>query len=116
MSGTVIVLSTYKGFTNFECDFYPCHEGTTREFNCLFCYCPLMAYQCPGNYRVLNYKGVIRKDCSSCILPHNGHGSSWRFIQKWLEKPVLWSGTEQKAGNTTGVQLGSVDKRVGCDE
>jgi hypothetical protein len=40
----------FKGFTNHECPFLPCHPGVKREFNCLFCYCPLIAYECPGPY------------------------------------------------------------------
>ncbi|MBK1692388.1 cysteine-rich small domain-containing protein [Ectothiorhodospira mobilis] len=86
----------YKGFTNHDCPFMPCHEGVTREFNCLFCYCPLIAYECPGPYRVfVDRHGMRRKDCSACNLPHNGYRQSWGFIQKWLERPVLWDGHEQ---------------------
>jgi len=82
----------FKGFTNTACPFYPCHSGTTREFNCLFCYCPLIAYECPGPYTLFEDKnGIIRKDCSACILPHNGYKSSWAFIQRWLEKPVIFN-------------------------
>ena len=67
-----------------------------REFNCLFCYCPLIAYECPGPYKVFTDKnGLKRKDCSDCTLPHNGYRKSWNFIQKWLERPVIWDGHEQ---------------------
>lgn len=38
----------FKGFTNDKCPFLPCHKGVKRAFNCLFCYCPLIAYDCPG--------------------------------------------------------------------
>lgn len=79
----------YMGFTNRECPFYPCHTGLTRELNCLYCYCPLAFLECPGPYTLFKDKnGLLRKDCSSCILPHNGYKASWKFIQKWLEKPV----------------------------
>jgi hypothetical protein len=67
--------------------------------------------ECPGNYTVLEYGGVKRKDCSSCIFPHDGYASSWNFIQIWLKKPIIWSGREQKTG-TTGIQLNSVDMRI----
>ena len=88
--------TSYKGFTHRECPFYPCHSGVRREFNCLFCYCPLIAYACPGPYRVYtDMQGLRRKDCSDCRLPHDGHHASWTFIQKWLEQPRMWDGCEQ---------------------
>jgi len=83
----------YKGFTNHDCPFLPCHQGVRREFNCLFCYCPLIAFACPGPYEVYTDKhGQRRKDCSACTLPHDGYQASWNFIQKWLECPVVWDG------------------------
>lgn len=86
----------YKGFTNTACPFYPCHPGVKREFNCLFCYCPLIAYECPGPYKVFTSRnGIVRKDCTDCSLPHDGYRQSWNFIQKWVEYPVVWSGKEQ---------------------
>lgn len=88
----------YKGFTNSACPFYPCHPGVRREFNCLFCYCPLIAYACPGPYRLCTDRhGLVRKDCSDCRLPHDGHAPSWSFIQRWLERPHLWDGQAQRA-------------------
>jgi Zn-finger protein len=103
----------YKGYTNHDCPFMPCHKGVRREFNCLFCYCPLIAYECPGPYKVFEHEGIIRKDCSDCTLPHDGIHPSWNFIQLWLKRPTVWSGHAQKHGLTTGVQLDTVDKRVG---
>lgn len=86
----------FKGFTNTTCPFLPCHKGVHREFNCLFCYCPLIAYECPGPYQVFtSANGVRRKDCSACTLPHDGYHQSWNFIQRWLEYPVVWSGEAQ---------------------
>jgi Zn-finger protein len=86
----------YMGFTNTACPFYPCHQGVEREFNCLFCYCPLIAYECPGPYSVIvDRNGMKRKDCSACTLLHNGYKKAWNFIQRWLEKPVIWDGHEQ---------------------
>jgi Zn-finger protein len=86
----------FKGFTNESCPFLPCHPGVRREFNCLFCYCPLIAYECPGPYEVFtDANGVTRKDCSACTLPHDGYQASWAFIQRWLAKPVVWDGHSQ---------------------
>lgn len=80
----------FKGYTNDKCEFYPCHKAH-KEFNCLFCYCPLVFLQCPGPYKVFTDKnGIVRKDCSDCTLPHHGYEKSWKFIQKWLEKPEPW--------------------------
>lgn len=88
----------YKGFSNTACPFFPCHSGVRREFNCLFCYCPLIAYACPGPYRLYTDRhGLARKDCSACRLPHDGHAASWSFIQTWLERPRPWDGQAQRA-------------------
>lgn len=57
-------------FRNTGCEFFPCHPGAERkDFNCLFCYCPLYALgeDCGGDYIYLE-SGV--KDCSSCLFPH----------------------------------------------
>ena len=84
---------SFKGFTNESCPFYPCHTNIKREFNCLFCYCPLVFLECPGHYKVFTDKnGLKRKDCKDCNLPHDGYRASWNFIQKWLEEPVVWNG------------------------
>ena len=86
----------FKGFTNTDCPYFPCHPGVERAFNCLFCYCPLNAYECPGPYRVITDRhGLRRKDCSACTLPHDGYRESWAFIQRWLRRPVPWDGSEK---------------------
>ena len=75
----------FKGYTNRQCEFYPCHKNVKGEFNCLFCYCPLVFIDCKGTYTIFTDKhGAERKDCSACILPHNGIEKSWNFIQKSL--------------------------------
>ena len=61
-------------FQNRECAYFPCHKvEDDREFNCLFCYCPLytLADQCGGNFRYTE-NGI--KDCSGCTLPHSRKG------------------------------------------
>lgn len=88
--------TAYMGFTNSACPFMPCHQGVEHEFNCLFCYCPLSALECPGPYKVfVDIHGVTRKDCSACTLPHNGYARAWNFIQRWLVRPKFWDGREQ---------------------
>jgi len=88
----------FKGFTNVECEFYPCHEGVKKEFNCLFCYCPLMERECPGPYKVFTDKyNNIRKDCSECNLPHAGIEQSWRFIQMWVATAPAWDKAPQSS-------------------
>ena len=58
----------YTWFQNSECEYFPCHDDVA-DFNCLFCYCPLYRMKdCGGGYVMRN--GV--KDCSFCLLPHNG--------------------------------------------
>ena len=57
-------------FSNKACKYFPCHEGVDeRDFNCMFCYCPLYALgpDCGGNY---TYTESGRKNCTGCVLPH----------------------------------------------
>lgn len=86
----------YRGFENNQCEFFPCHRGIKAEFNCLFCYCPLVFLKCPGPYRVfVDRNGVTRKNCTDCTLPHDGFERSWKFIQVWLGKLAPWDGQPQ---------------------
>ena len=60
----------YKFFSHTGCEYFPCHETDDKKnFNCLFCYCPLypMGEDCCGNYVYLD-NGI--KDCSGCMVPH----------------------------------------------
>ncbi|MBO4352923.1 MAG: bifunctional adenosylcobinamide kinase/adenosylcobinamide-phosphate guanylyltransferase [Eggerthellaceae bacterium] len=57
-------------FTNRACEYFPCHDGIDeRDFNCMFCYCPLYALgpDCGGNF---TYTKSGRKNCKNCALPH----------------------------------------------
>ena len=59
-------------FQNRACPYFPCHDGVDeREFNCLFCYCPLytLGPACGGNF---SYTARGRKNCTNCTLPHQG--------------------------------------------
>lgn len=87
----------YRGFTNKECEFYPCHDTSEMkhpdQFNCLFCYCPLVWLECPGPYSVIkDANGVYRKDCSMCTLPHDGYDTSWKLMNltHWQKEPKQW--------------------------
>ena len=56
-------------FANKACEYYPCHKSDS-ELNCLFCYCPLYFFDCPGDY-VMVEKGSNRvKSCKDCVFPH----------------------------------------------
>jgi len=60
----------YRFFSHRDCEFFPCHKGIEeKDFNCLFCYCPLYALgeDCGGNF-CYTPEGI--KDCSLCTLPH----------------------------------------------
>lgn len=64
----------YKFFQNHKCEYFPCHKTeNSKNFNCLFCYCPLYALkdQCGGNFKYLE-NGI--KDCSGCMIPHSDKG------------------------------------------
>jgi Zn-finger protein len=61
----------YKFFQNNKCNFFPCHNVSKeklKDFNCMFCYCPLYTYaNCGGNYIFLS-NGI--KSCEKCTIPH----------------------------------------------
>ena len=61
---------SYKYYINRACQFYPCHKIADDGFNCLFCYCPLYAGECPGDPVMLQVNGKDLKDCSDCEFPH----------------------------------------------
>lgn len=63
-------MNSYMFFQNKKCKYFPCHKNIKKkDFNCIFCYCPLYALKnkCMGNFLYLE-NGV--KDCSNCNLPH----------------------------------------------
>ena len=60
----------YKFFQNRECEYFPCHKvKDDKDFNCLFCYCPLYGLKdkCGGNFKYLD-SGI--KSCEACLKPH----------------------------------------------
>lgn len=60
----------YAFFQHRLCEGFPCHGGIDeKDFNCLFCYCPLYALGegCGGSFKYTK-SGV--KDCSDCVFPH----------------------------------------------
>ena len=64
----------YRHVQNRNCEYFPCHKTKDdKDFNCLFCYCPLYALgeQCGGNFSFLD-NGI--KDCSGCMIPHSPGG------------------------------------------
>ncbi len=57
-------------FQNRACPYFPCHRGIEeKDFNCLFCYCPLymLGRGCGGDW-CFNAKGY--KSCADCTFPH----------------------------------------------
>ena len=62
--------NSYRFFENRDCQYFPCHQGL-KDFNCLFCYCPLYSREhCPGNPRWLERGDSRIKVCSDCTFPH----------------------------------------------
>ena len=76
----------YNFFENKECEYYPCHK--TDKINCLFCFCPLYFFDCHGDYIILENG---KKDCSSCLVPHNKSG--YDFVVSSLKVMIFgtWS-------------------------
>lgn len=64
-------MENYKFMQNKACEYFPCHKlKNEKEFNCLFCYCPLYTLkdQCGGHYVYLE-NGI--KSCQACTKPHD---------------------------------------------
>ena len=60
----------YSFFQNRECEYFPCHKDVEeKDFNCLFCYCPLytLGENCGGNFL---YTDTGVKSCVNCNFPH----------------------------------------------
>ena len=64
-------------FQNRACPHFPCHEGiAARDFNCLFCYCPLYALgpNCGGNF---TYTERGRKNWNVTFPTREKTAQSW---------------------------------------
>jgi Zn-finger protein len=64
-------MENYKKITHTSCEYFPCHTGVkAKDFNCLFCYCPLYALKeaCGGDY---SYTKTGIKNCMACTKPHD---------------------------------------------
>lgn len=95
----VVETTNYMGFTHTACEWYPCHNTSAmkrpQEFNCIFCNCPLYWLECPGTYSVItDADGVRRKDCTLCVLPHDGYKQSWTLmnLSRYQKQPMPWKG------------------------
>lgn len=68
---------------NRGCRYFPCHEvADERDFNCLFCFCPLYFIgECGGHFSILE-SGI--KDCSECRIPHRK--DNYEYIIRKLEE------------------------------
>ena len=75
-------------FQNRGCPFFPCHKGVAeKDFNCLFCYCPLYALgeSCGGSFRYTD-SGV--KSCENCAFPHLRENYE-KVLARWPEIAAL---------------------------
>ena len=84
--------NSYRFFQNKECEYFPCHKvENEREFNCLFCYCPLYREKkCIGNpLYFLNAKGQKMKDCSQCEVIHRPE--AYDKVMQQLQRPVSYT-------------------------
>jgi len=89
-------------FRNVSCAYFPCHEGVDeREFNCLFCYCPLYALgpACGGDF---SYTASGVKDCSGCTRLHRKD----QGVALVREKFPLLAELAQQLPNASGTHRG----------
>ena len=78
----------FRFFSHTQCEYFPCHAGADpKQFNCLFCYCPLytLGDRCGGQF---SYASDGTKDCSSCLLPHHPEGYD-RIMARWPDVCAL---------------------------
>ncbi len=76
-------------FTYKACPYFPCHTTDDDDnFNCLFCFCPLytLGSNCGGNF---TYTQAGIKDCSQCVLPHEGNNGNTLVNKKFSELAAL---------------------------
>lgn len=74
----------YKFFQHKDCEYFPCHKiKDNKDFNCLFCYCPLytLGSKCGGNF-TFTESGI--KNCTNCLIPHSKKGYEY-IMSKWNE-------------------------------
>lgn len=59
-----------------------------KEFNCLFCYCPMNGYKdCPGTPEYITLdNGRQCKDCTNCTFPH--HPENYDRIMEFLSNKM----------------------------
>ena len=79
-------MADHSFFQNKDCAYFPCHKTCdAREFNCLFCFCPLYALgdRCGGNFIYLD-NGI--KDCSACLKPHKRE--NYELIMQQLSQVI----------------------------
>ena len=54
---------------NLQCEYFPCHKvSDIKNFNCLFCFCPLYHIDDCGGSFTYTKNGI--KNCQDCIIPH----------------------------------------------
>lgn len=80
----ILESSSTKGFSNINCEYYPCHG--IKNQNCMFCFCPLYAYDCSkvGSPSFIEKNGKSVKDCSKCSVFHEP--SNYDLMMKELTK------------------------------
>ena len=86
----------YQFFQNRECEYFPCHKDVEeKDFNCLFCYCPLytLGENCCGNFL---YTDTGVKSCVNCNFPHKRENFS-ALIKRFPELCSLAARREDKA-------------------
>ena len=86
----------YQFFQNRECEYFPCHKDVEeKDFNCLFCYCPLytLGEKCGGNF-LYTETGV--KGCVNGSFPHKRENFS-ALIKRFPELCSLAARREDKA-------------------
>ena len=98
-AGGAGVSPAYQFFQNQACEYFPCHKGVDdKDFNCLFCYCPLYALgdRCGGNFRY-TVSGV--KDCTNCSFPHRRE--NYRAVLKRFPEISALAGKKTEEGGSS---------------
>ena len=90
--------NSHRFFSNTACKYFPCHEDMKgKDFNCLFCYCPMNSLEnCLGEpVYFKNKEGKLMKDCTGCSYPHKPE--HYEAIMEFLKKNPPSVKEERKA-------------------
>ena len=88
----------YKYFSHKECEFFPCHkESDGKDFNCLFCFCPLYLVKACGGAYTYTETGTPRTALIA-FFPIKRK----TMAESWLGSKKKWKRNEERKARVHG--------------